>query len=548
LIRKIFEKLENPWHFPGVLEVSKTSKHPRKQGFRVNVRLRDQLRRRKQRTLQRIDKSNWSGASPMIQPPSVHYELAERQQAIAAGGIGVLLNLIHRLGIRREINQAIPLLKFYLPYDEADHVINIAMNLLSGGDCLEHLEDRRNDEAYLNAVGAERVPDPTTAGDFCRRFHRQNIWKLMNAFNRVRERVWKMQPNEFFEQAIIEADGKQIETSAEKKQGIGINHKGQWGYHPLVVTLANTREPLFIANREGNRPSHENAALYFDLAIERCRSAGFRNILLRGDTDFALTTHFDRWDRDDVKFVFGMDAMPNLVKISKSLPKEAWKAMPRRRQARETAGQPRATRPRYKERIVVENEYLNKKLVREQVAEFDYRPGKCERSYRVIVLHKEIHQSRGQRRLFETEEPVYFFYVTNASRESTPTHQVVLEANARCDQENTIAQLSQCVLKAPLDNLMSNWAYMVIASLAWNLKAWAGLMIQPRGNDDQKAEQAKVKRTLIGMDFRTFRDRILLIPAQIIRGGRRLMYRLLSYRPSVDILFLLHTHIHPLRI
>lgn len=514
----------------------------------MSTKLRRNAKARKRRMRRRIDKKNWSGRSPMIRPASVKYELADKQQAIAAGGIGTLLDLTKQLGLREEINDAIPLFKFHLPYDEADHVFNIALNLLAGGNCLEHIEDRRCDEAYLNAVGAERIPDPTTAGDFCRRFSDVSVLQLMNAFNRVREKVWKQQPDDFFDCAILEADGTQIETSAEKKQGIGINYKGQWGYHPLVITLAHTREPLFVVNRSGNRPSHENAAFFFDLAVERCRSAGFRKVVLRGDTDFALTENFDRWDDDNVEFVFGMDAMPNLTEIAENLAESEWKPMKRRRSVKAPAAKPRAKRPREKESIVVQNKYLNKKLARERIAEFDYRPGKCNRTYRVVALHKEVHLTRGDLRLFDKEEPVYFFYITNAPKASKSTRQVVVDANARCNQENHIAQLKQCALSAPLNDLTSNWAYMVIASLAWNLKIWSGLMIKPSGTAKEKEEQAAIKKKLIGMDFTTFRDRVLMVPAQIIRSGRRLIYRLLSYRPSLDWLLLIDRVVHrPLR-
>jgi len=484
----------------------------------------------------------------MIRTESVKYELADKQQAISAGGIGTLLELTKKLDLRKEINRAIPLFKLHLPYDEADHVFNIATNLLAGGNCLEHIEDRRCDEAFLNAVGSERIPDPTTAGDFCRRFSDGHVLQLMNAFNRVRLAVWQQQPDDFFDCAIIEGDGTQVETSAEKKQGIGINYKGQWGYHPLVVTLANTREPLFIANRSGNRPSHDNAAFYFDLAVQRCREAGFRKVVLRGDTDFALTENFDRWDDDGVEFVFGLDAMPNLVEIAENLDESAWKTMRRRRRLKTPRELRRVKRPREREAIVVKNKYLNKKLASEQIAEFDYRPGKCDRTYRVVVLHKEIHLTRGQMRLFDKEEPVYFFYITNASKSEKSTRQVVVDANQRCDQENNIAQLKQCALTAPLSDLTSNWAYMVIASLAWNLKIWSALMIKPSGTAKQQEEQATIKKKLIGMDFRTFRDRVLMVPAQIIRRSRTLVYRLLSYRPSVDWLLLIDRDIRrPLR-
>lgn len=512
----------------------------------MNAKLRRKLKQRKQKMLQRIDKANWSGSSPMIQPPAIKYELADKQQAISAGGVGVIMQLINQLEVREEINHAIPLFKLNLPYDETDHVLNIAINLIAGGTCLDHLEDRRTDEAFLNALGAQRIPDPTTAGDFCRRFDELSIMQLMGAFNRIRERVWKQQPKEFFDTAVIEADGTQVETSGQKKQGVGINYKGQWGYHPLVVTLANTREPLFIVNRSGNRPSHEHAAFYFDLSAERCRQAGFRNIVFRGDTDFALTENFDRWDDDKIEFIFGIDAMPNLVKIAEELDESAWKPLKRRRTESERTDNTRAKRPDYKEQIVVENEYLNKRLVGESIAEFEYRPGKCNRSYRVVVLRKQVSITRGQQKLFD--DTPYFFYISNAKKRSKSSAAIVFGANQRCDQENNISQLKQCALAAPLNDLVSNWAYMVIASLAWNLKIWSGLMIKPTGSTEQRKEQELIKRQVVRMDFTTFRDRLIMIPAQIIRGARSLVYRLLSYRPSVDLLMLIDANVRrPLR-
>ncbi len=186
------------------------------------------------------------------------------------------MQLIDAIDLRKHINRAIPTFKLYMPYDEADHVFNIALNLLAGGTCLDHLELRRTDEAYLNALGAQRIPDPTTAGDFCRRFNELKILNLMQGINRARQTVWKQQPAEFFDRAIIEADGTMVETSGQRKEGIGMNYKKQWGYHPVVVTLANTREVLYIANRSGNRPSHEGAAFYFDMAVKQCRDAGFK--------------------------------------------------------------------------------------------------------------------------------------------------------------------------------------------------------------------------------------------------------------------------------
>lgn len=512
----------------------------------MNTKLRRQLRNRKRRMLRRIDKRNWSGKAPMINPPTVKYELAEKQQAIACGGIGNIMQLIKQLELRKQINRAIPLFKLHLPYDEADHVLNIALNLLSGGTCLEHLELRRTDEAYLNALDAERIPDPTTAGDFCRRFGTTDIMLLMQAFNRVRQTVWEQQPEEFFNEAIIEADGTMVETRGERKAGIGMNYQKKWGYHPLVVTLANTSEPLFIANRSGNRPSHEHSPFYFDLAIDQCRKAGFRKILLRGDTDFALTENFDRWDDDGVKFVFGIDAMPNLVAIADSLEESAWRPLRRRKKKQPQTSERRRRKPNHKQAFVIEKGYLNKKLKSEEIAEFDYQPAKCDRTYRVVVVRKNIEVTEGQQKLFD--DSPYLFYITNETPTAKSDRQVVFAGNDRCDQENIISQLNACgALAAPLDNLVSNWAYMVIASLSWSLKAWSGLIIQPQGPKQQKVEQSKAKRRIIRMEFRTFCQTLIQIPAQIIRRSRQLIYRLQSYRESVDQLFLIQENLRPLQ-
>lgn len=506
----------------------------------MNAKLKRLINQRKRRLQKRIDKQTIP-PTPAIDTPSIDYELAERQQAIGCGGLGAIMQMIKQLDVRHAINRAIPILKMHMPYDEADHVLNIALNLLTGGTCLDHLEIRRTDEAYLNAVGAVRIPDPTTAGDFCRRLKEFHIYHLQNGLNSIRQKVWAQQSSEFFECAIIEADGTMVETSGACKEGIGMNHKKQWGYHPLVITLGNTNEILYIVNRSGNRPSHELASGAFDQAIEQCREAKFKKILLRGDTDFSLTENFDRWDDDGVHFIFGYDAKPNLEDIADSLPESAWKRL--RRRSSPTPQSARRSRPEnHKEAFVIDHEYESLHQKSEEIAEFSYRPGKCNRDYRMVVLRKQIEVRKGEQRLFDKHR--YFFYITNESQTECSTAQVVFHANDRCNQENTISQLHNSgVLAAPLDNLVSNWAYMVIASLAWSLKCWSALLIRPQGNEQTKAKQTVVREKILRMEFQTYLQTVIQIPAQIIRTSRRLIYRLLSYRDSIEALLLIHDNV-----
>ena len=334
----------------------------------MNAKIRRQLKARKRRIERRLDKTQFGQERPVISASNIHYEIADKTQAIAAGGIGLMQQLVKRVGLDDAINERLQLLKLYLPYTESDHVLNIAYNLLTGGTCLE-LELRRNDENYLSALGAQRIPDPTTAGDFCRRFNKTAIGQLMDVFNETRKKVWRQQPDEFFEEAIVEADGTLVETTSECKQGIDINYKGQWGYHPLIVSLANTQEPLFIVNRSGNRPSHEQATRYFDKSVKLCREAGFRRILLRGDTDFTQTTELDRWDDDGVRFVFGIQSCKTLQETAENIGESEWEVL--ERHCREIKTTSRRRPFNTKQRIVKKREMEDIQLVEEYVSEFE---------------------------------------------------------------------------------------------------------------------------------------------------------------------------------
>src|SRR5690348_13755611 len=234
----------------------------------------------------------------MFRARNIDYDIAERVRGLAYGGIGAMHLLARRLGLIDKIDQRLHLLKIHLPYHESDHVLNFAYNPLCNGDCLQDIELRRNDAVFLDALGTRRIPDPTTAGDFCRRFSVAHINLLQDIFDDVRIGVWQRQPASFFDLAILDVDGTLTETSGNCKQGMDIAYDGTWGYHPLVVSLANTREVLGLVNRPGNRPSHEGAAAEVDRALAVCFRGGFRQVLLRGDTDFSQTEHLDRWDDD----------------------------------------------------------------------------------------------------------------------------------------------------------------------------------------------------------------------------------------------------------
>jgi hypothetical protein len=490
-----------------------------------------QIKRRLKKANQQKHQKHADNAPPELKTDGVAYELSDKAQAFNHGGIPLMVQLANRVGLVSAIDKRLDLLKMHVPYHESDHVLNFAINALCGGTCLEDMELRRNDENFLNAVGADATPDPTTAGDFCRRFDEESIDDLRRAIDDARIKAWEPMDESFFKEAQIDADGTLVSTTGQCKEGMDISYKGIWGYHPLLVSLANTGEVLSIINRSGNRKSEEGAAEQLDRSIEVCRRGGFRSVRLRGDTAFSQTEYLDGWDDDGVKFQFGYMAAKNLVEIADNLDSTVWTEL--ERQAAYSADGPARVRPKnVKEQIVVERNFVNLRLKSEQVAEFDYCPTACGRSYRMVVIRKNISKEQGELRLID--EIRYFFYITNDRQLSA--EEVVFGCNDRCNQENLIAQLGALrALSAPVDNLTSNGAYMLMTSLAWTLKAWAALQVPVDGRWKEKHTTERTR--LLRMEFKTFIHAMIQIPCQVVRHARRRVLRILNWNPYLPAFF-----------
>jgi hypothetical protein len=288
---------------------------------------------------------------------------------------------------------------------------------------------------------------------------------------------------------------------------------------------------LRIVNRSGNRPSHEGADREIDGVVHLLSRAGFRRISVRGDTDFTQTRHLDRWDNvPGLRFVFGMDVTPGLHVLADDLPPDAWREL-KRPPKYEVRTRPRLRPENVKEQVVRQREYKNITLEGESVAEMDYRPVACRKTYRLVVLRKDLTVVNGQPKLYQDYR--YFFYLTN-DRVAT-AEEIVFSANDRCDHENDVEQLKNGLpaLHSPVDTLESNWAYMVMTALAWNLKAWMALSIpeSPRWRGRHRQQ----KREVLRMEFKRFVNAFIRIPCQVLTTSRRTVYRLLAWNPYLPV-------------
>ena len=491
-----------------------------KQSRRNSARRRRKVKARHARAR----RSRAARSRPVFGAGKVRYEIGARINAMSYGGIGVVRELVSKLGLAGEINRRLTLLKRHLPYHESDHVLNIAYNLLCGGTRLEDLGSLRNNAAYMDALGAEVIPSPAAAGDFTRRFGEGDVVGMQEAFNAVRPRLWRGRGRDLpTPVAYVDVDGTLAPTLGDKKDGMDMSYKGVWGYHPLVISLANTGEVLYLVNRPGNVVSHEGAAEWIGKAIGLVAPHAER-VCVRGDTDFSLTANFDRWS-EDADFIFGYDSQPGMVKRAKALEAGDRERLERRPRYTSRTGKTRSRREDVKARIVRERGYVNKRLNYEDVAEYDYRPGKCRKTYRMVVVRKNISKMKGDLTLLD--EIRYFFYIT--TRRDLSAAEVVRLANARCDQENVIAQLKSGVgaLRVPVYDLVSNWAYMVMAALAWNLKSWLAMMMHLKAD----------RRKYVAMEFRRFIREMILLPCQVICRARQTTLRIIGWQPATDRLF-----------
>jgi hypothetical protein len=448
---------------------------------------------------------------PVLRHPKLLFS-SEPSDTTPYGGLALAASLVRSLGIAKDLNRELSLLASHRPFHESDHVLTHVYNLYAGGTCIEDIADLQTSEPVRRILGANRVPDPTTAGDFLRRFDAESLQSLDRVIDQAQEKVWKRRyGKKKAERAIVDLDSCVRPVYGNQKEGTDFTYKGSFGYHPLVISLADTMECLRLVNRSGNTPSADGSENHlrelFPMLGRR-----FKQVIVRGDSAFAKQAIFDACEEAGHAFAIVSPQQQNFASLFEALPGEGWKPyLQRKKNEVLTCKRRKRGRNRRQERARARNK-RDLQLKKQWIAEIPYRPERSNQTYRLIARYQEIEEHE-QGHLFMLTR---FRFILSNLPPSVAAEKVMDLTYQRCDQENLIEQLQSGVtaMRMPTGGMLSNAAFMTCARLAHNLKPWL-------------AQTALPKETM-RWEWKRFRRAFVYCAARVVHASRQTHVRFAS--------------------
>lgn len=448
--------------------------------------------------------------------PKVHAEF-EDSDSTALGGLALASRLLSKLGAHQVFAEHLRLLRVPKRYRDSDHLVAQVLSLFAGGSCLEDLARLQCSGPIRKLLGALSIPDPTTSGDFLRRFDEDQLAALDRAMDDLQRAAWKLsRGRQVRDLGIVDLDSHFHPVYGDKKEGTDFSYKGPLGYHPLIASLAGTGEVLRAINRPGNAPSAEGAAEclreIFPLLGER-----FRSVLVRGDSAFAKQSVYEACEDAGHHFAVVSPRQPNFVEIADGVPRRAWK--PFRIVEEQPPKNRRKKRKEVRRRRCRERGKLDLRMKRQWVTEVDYRPARSSKTYRLIIRKQKIRVAGKDGSLFD--EYRYRYVLSNLPK-TVGTEEVVRLTYGRCDQEKVIEQLKNGVsaFRMPLGQKDANSAFLKIGALAHNLKAWLAQIVLPE--------------ECMRWEWKRFRYSFIYVAARVVRSARQLIVRFARGDPHTE--------------
>ncbi len=465
----------------------------------------------------------------VMRHPLLHLESDPRGEITHYGGLVLAQQFVRRFRVAQRLDESLSLFKRHAPYHESDHVLALAYTLYADGTCLEDQAALQGSEAVRRLVGACRIPDPTTAGDFLRRFRAaQDVEQLAGVTDEVQEAVWSKLPRHVrrrrkkHELALVDLDGHIKPLYGVQKEGADFSYDGRWSYQPLVVSLAGSGECLRVVNQPGSARPSDAAAKALEEVLPLVKRY-FRNAIVRGDTDFDRSDVYKAAIEAEAYFAIGGRLHRNRAALVEAIAEERWKPFVPRADRQPPSGSSREVRtPNYRRQKAVERCFRTLRTVKQWVTEIAYQPHGLGSACRMIVRRILIEESDGQGALFRHFR--YRVVLTNLPRSYTPW-QVIDLTYQRCDQENVIEQFGHGIAgwRMPVAEFMGNSAWLQIARLAWNLGKWIAQIALPS--------------EVVRWEWKRFRRHFVYVAAKVLKTGRRLVVRLAgSHRFLPEIL------------
>ena len=464
----------------------------------------------------------------VMRHPRLHLESDPRGEITHYGGLVLAQQFIRRFRVAQRLDGALRLFKRHAPYHESDHVLALAYTLYADGTCLEDQAVLQGSEAVRRLVGACRIPDPTTAGDFLRRFKStQDVEQLSGVIDELEEAVWSKLAGKLRrhrkkrEFALVDLDGHVKPLYGVQKEGADFSYDGRWSYQPLVVSLAGSGECLKVVNQPGSARPSDAAAKAVREVLPRVRRH-FRNAVVRGDTDFDRSDIFKAVMEEKAYFAIAARLYAKRAALVEAIAEENWKPFVPRAEREERSGSSRHGRTaNYRRQKAAERGFRTLRTIAQWLSEIDYQPHGLEAACRMIVRRVLIEETDGQGALFKHFR--YRLVLTNLPRSYTP-RQVIDLTYQRCDQENVIEQFGQGIAgwRMPVGEFMGNSAWLEIARLAWNLGKWIAQIALPS--------------EVVRWEWKRFRRHFVYIAAKVLKLGRSWVVRLArSHRFLPDI-------------
>jgi hypothetical protein len=469
------------------------------------------------------------GGEPVFRNRRVRLEKERRADLTTYGGLALAHQLVKAVGLDQAIDGHVEVLKIHRPYHESDHVLAHAYNLFLGGTCIQDLEGLQRSEAVHKVLGAGSFPDPTTAGDFLRRFSSKELKDLQSGIDESRLRVWRSLPARQRKKATLDIDSSLKEVYGECKEGADFSYRKTWSYHPLLVTLAESNECLRVVNRPGNVASAADAPEVLGEALELARGV-FGKRYVRADTAFCNREMIAICEEKGARFALAKEANAKVVALAESLSRRAWKpfeAHPERHKKRRAKARKKRKRQlRRRRRRARARRYQEVRREREWVAEALYQPHGCQKSYRLVIRRQKLRIRDRQGELFTDYR--YRFVLTDIPKSEKDAAAVTRFYYQRCDQENAIEQAKNGLhgFRMPTGTLLANGAFLLAAQVAWCLKSWLSLVALP-------AETLR-------WEWKRFRHAFVYVAARVVTLARDVVVRVHDSHRWCDVMLRAH--------